>query len=219
LNRANGRLQLFSRPFDYAAFETTLLEAWTRLPLRIIGYSVMPNHWHFVVWPRVGAHDEVSEFFRWLTVTHTQRWHACHGTSGSGHLYQGRFKAFPVQGDEHLHSVLRYVERNPVRARLVERAEMWRWGSLWRRMFGTEEHKHILTNSPAPLGSEWLSHVNAPQSDAELEALRGSLRKGRPYGRDEWAKRAAKNLHLQHTFRSPGRPSKKGTGVICEQEL
>src|SRR3989337_399593 len=86
LNRANGRLRLFKKEADFEAFEQVLTEAWERVPLRILGYTLMGNHWHFVVWPRQGQHEQVSEFFRWLTVTHSQRWHAHHGTSGMGHV-------------------------------------------------------------------------------------------------------------------------------------
>ena len=128
LNRANARITLFEKDEDYAAFERVLDEAHAREPLRLLGYCVMPNHWHMVVWPKRGGDRQVSEFLRWLTVTHTQRWHAHYHTSGSGHLYQGRFKSFPIESDEHLYAVLRYVERNPVRANLIERAEAWRWG-------------------------------------------------------------------------------------------
>ena len=129
LNRANARMTIFEKEADYAAFERVLEEAYAREPLRILGYCVMPNHWHMVVWPKRGADRQVSEFCRWLTVTHTQRWHAHHHTSGTGHLYQGRFKSFPVESDDHLYTVLRYVERNSVRANLVEKAEAWRWSS------------------------------------------------------------------------------------------
>jgi putative transposase len=117
LNRANGRLRLFRKEADYLAFEKVLAQACQRVPLRILGYTIMPNHWHFVVWPRRGHDDEVSEFFRWLTVTHSLRWHAHRNTTGMGHVYQGRFKSFPIEQDEHLSTVLRYVERNPLRAR------------------------------------------------------------------------------------------------------
>ncbi len=141
LNRANCRLRLFRKDADYVAFEQVLAEAHERVPLRILGYAVMSNHWHFVVWPRRGRGQEVSDFFRWLGITHAQRWHAHHGTIGTGHVYQGRFKSFPVASDEHLLSVLRYVERNPLRAGLVKRAEEWRWGSLYRRVHGTPEER------------------------------------------------------------------------------
>src|SRR5208337_3088457 len=95
---------------------------------RLLAYCVMPNHWHLIVWPRQDG--ELSRFVGWLTLTHTQRWHAQRHTRGSGHVYQGRFKSFPVQGDEHFLTACRYVERNALRANLVERAEAWRWCSL-----------------------------------------------------------------------------------------
>jgi putative transposase len=73
LNRANARSTIFKKPADYEAFERVLAEAQERVPLRMLAYCIMPNHWHMVVWPRQGQHSQVSEFFRWLTLTHTQR--------------------------------------------------------------------------------------------------------------------------------------------------
>src|SRR5438105_15248968 len=119
LNRADGRLPIFQKDGDYAALERILAEALAQVPgMRLLAYCAMPNHWHLVVWPQ---HDgDLSEYLRWLTVTHTQRWHAHHHTSGTGPLYQGRFKSFPVQEDEHLLALCRYVERNPLRANMVK---------------------------------------------------------------------------------------------------
>src|SRR3954454_23046547 len=131
LNRGNVRLLIFEDDEDYAAFERTLGEAVTRYDMRLLAYCLMPNHFHLVVWPRLDG--DLTRFMRWLTMTHTQRWHAHRHSAGSGHLYQGRFKSFPVQHDGHLLTVCRYVERNALRAGLVERAQLWRWGSLWRR--------------------------------------------------------------------------------------
>jgi putative transposase len=91
----------------------------------------MPNHWHLLLWPR--RDGELSEILRWITVTHTQRWHAHHRTAGTGPVYQGRFKSFPVQTDAHFLTVARYVERNALRAKLVPRAEDWQWSSIWRQ--------------------------------------------------------------------------------------
>ncbi|HEY8666519.1 MAG TPA: transposase [Tepidisphaeraceae bacterium] len=131
LNRANARRQIFFRDNDSAAFERTLAEALARRPLELFWYCLMPNHWHLVARPKDDG--DLSQFMRWLTVTHTQRWHACHHTSGSGHLYQGRFKSFPVEADQHFLTLCRYVERNALRAGLWPRAQDWRWSSLWRR--------------------------------------------------------------------------------------
>ena len=118
LNRAVGRMRIFGKERDFEAFEEVIEQAKARLPMRVLAWCVMPNHWHFVLWPR--GDGDLSEFMRWLTVTHTQRWHAAHRTAGTGPLYQGRFKSFPIQEDDHLWTVLRYVERNPLRANLVE---------------------------------------------------------------------------------------------------
>ena len=102
LNRANGRLRLLKKDGDFAAFEQLLAEALERVPLRILGYTLVGNHLHFVVWPRQRQDEQVSELFRRFTLTDSQRWHAHHGTSGMGHVYQGRFKSFPIAADEHL---------------------------------------------------------------------------------------------------------------------
>ena len=109
LNRAVARLRLFEKPADYDAFERVLGLARDEHPMRVLGYCLMPNHWHLVLWPRKDG--ELTAFVRWLTHTHSMRWHAHFHTMGGGHLYQGRFKSFPIERDEHLYSVLRYVER------------------------------------------------------------------------------------------------------------
>jgi putative transposase len=185
-----------------------LAEAHQRMPLRILGYTLMGNHWHFIVWPKRGQDRQVSDFFRWLTVTHSQRWHAHHRTAGMGHVYQGRFKSFPIASDEHLLTVLRYIERNALRAKLVSRAEDWRWGSLYLRLHGTPEERSLLTDPPAPLGRLWVDHVNEPQTEAELAAIRQCVTRGQPYGGDAWREKVARQMGLEHTFRPRGRPRK-----------
>jgi putative transposase len=214
LNRANGRLPLFKKPADFIAFEAVVCEALERVPLRILGYVVMSNHWHFVVWPKRGEGKQVSEFFRWLTVTHAQRWHAHHGTAGTGHVYQGRFKSFPIAADEHLLAVLRYVERNPLRAGLVKRAEDYPWGSLSRRVNGAAAAPPPLAALPMPLGSRWVEHVNQPQHPAEVQTIADSIRRGRPYGDATWQTKVAGQLGLEHTLRDRGRPRL----VLTEQD-
>ena len=217
LNRANGRLRLFKKPADYQAFEQVLAEAHERVPLRILGYVVMPTHWHFVVWPGPRHGSRVTDFFRWLTHTHTQRWHAHHGTSGMGHVYQGRFKSFPIAGDEHLLSVLRYVERNPLRAELVRDAEAWRWSSLYRRLSGSADEQALLSDPPVALGKHWRDHVNQPQTDAEEAAIRMSIARGQPYGGATWMAKVTRQLGLEHTLRPRGRPRKKTSSATSEK--
>jgi putative transposase len=206
LNRAVARLPLFEKRGDYEAFERVLGEAQQGTPTRILAYCVMPNHSHFVLWPK--ADDELTAFVRWLTQTHTMRWHAHHHTRGTGHLYQGRFKSFPVQSDEHLYTVLRYVEHNAVRARLVRRAENWMWSSVWRRTRGNSEAQSLLSSWPIALPDDWLARVNQPLTEQEIQAIRHSVTRGTPFGAEVWRKRTAGRLGLNQTLRPRGRPRK-----------
>src|SRR5690242_215643 len=128
LNRANARISMFRNRGEYAAFERALREAHARVPVRLLAYCLMPDHWHLVIWPRKDR--ELSEFMRWLTVTHTRRWHADRDASGAGHLYRGRYRSFPVEPGGPLADVCRYVESNAKRDRKVKRAEAWPWSSL-----------------------------------------------------------------------------------------
>jgi putative transposase len=164
----------------------------------------MPNHWHLVLWPR--RDHELTAFIRWLTHTHTMRWHAHYHSGGSGHLYQGRFKAFPVAEDAHFYQVVRYVERNPLRANLVPRAQAWPWSSLASAAAGLD--RVALDPWPLPRPADWLAHVNRPQTERELEALRRAVQRSCPYGAEDWQARIAKRLGLEHTLRPPGRPKK-----------
>ena len=205
LNRGNGRNDLFHRPDDYSAFERIIAEARDRFPIRLLAYCLMPNHWHMVLWPR--EEGEMTQFLRWLTLTHSQRLHAYRHTTGWGHVYQGRFKSFPIERDQHLLMVLRYVERNALRAGLVERAQDWRWCSLWRRLNGDEQL--LLSDWPIEVSIDWVAHVNEAQSAAELEALRCSVNRGTPYGSDTWRMRTARKLGLEFSLHPRGRPRKE----------
>jgi putative transposase len=208
LNRGVARLPLFEKPGDYDAFERVIALALAKHPTRILAYCLMPNHWHFVLWPKEDG--ELTAFLRWLTHTHTQRWHAHHHTSGTGHLYQGRFKAFPIEADDHLYTVLRYVERNALRAGLVKRAELWRWSSLGGP--NTPSLPSLLHPWPVPRPDDWVRFVNRAQTEAELEAVRRSLVHQQPFGSEAWQQRTAARLGLEYTFRPRGRPKKSKRG-------
>ena len=155
---------------------------------------------------------ELSQFVGWLTLTHTQRWHAHRQSTGSGHVYQGRFKSFPIQEGEHLFTAARYVERNALRANLAPRAENWRWGSLYRWQRGSADDRRLLAPWPMPRPANWLEHVNAPQTDAELAALRRCVNRGSPYGAESWCDRTIRTLGLESTIRPRGRPKKHNNG-------
>jgi putative transposase len=204
LNRANGRLRLFKTEKDFLAFERVLLLAHRRTPIRILDWCVMSNHWHLVLWPE--RDGQLTEFVRWLTLTHAQRWKHAHAAVGHGHLYQGRFKSFPIEQDDHLLTVLRYVERNPVRAALVQQAQRWPWGSCHVRQKRAHALYPLLSAWPALRPSRWLETVNSPQTQADEKRVQESILRNRPAGSEPWVQRMAKALALNHTLRPRGRP-------------
>ena len=206
LNRANARSTLFKTKNDYELFETVLEEAKERIGMRILAYTIMPNHWHFVLYPNNDG--DLSKFVNWLTLTHTQRWHAVHHTIGYGHLYQGRYKSFLCEEDAHFIQLIRYVERNPLRANLVRRAEDWRWGSAWRRANGTPKQKKLLAEWPVPMPRRYATLLHEPQSKNEVEAMRRSIIRGNPFGSEIWSEKTIKKFKLETTVRSRGRPRK-----------
>jgi len=206
INRRVGRWTLFQKDQDYAAFEKVLAESCDRRPMRVVTYCLMPNHWHLILWP---AQDgQLSPFMQWLTTTHMRRWHAHQGTRGTGPVYQGRFRSFPIQQDGHFLAVCRYVERNALRANLVERAEDWPWCGLARRRRQDLASPWLLAAKdwPATPPRNWLAVVNRPQTDEQLAAVRRSVNRGAPYGEPAWQRRAAARLQLQSSLRDPWRP-------------
>jgi putative transposase len=202
LNRGVGRMQIFDGDSDYAAFHRVVQETLRVAPIRICAFCWMPNHWHFVLWPE--RDGDLSAFMQRMTNMHTQRWQRAKGRVGYGHLYQGRFKSFPVESDDHFCRLVRYVERNALRAGLVPRAEDWQWSSVRPRISG--QGALPLAEWPLPKPSDWLAQVNAPQSEAEIEAIRRCLSRGSPYGDMTWVEQTATQLGLQSTLHPRGRP-------------
>jgi putative transposase len=207
LNRGNNRDKIFRKPADYDAFVALLAEAAERFPgVRILCFCLMPNHWHLVLWPTDDG--ELSSFMRWLTNTHVRRYHQHYHTYGHGHVYQGRYKRFPIQLDEHLLAVLRYVEANAKRGKLVDRAERWRWCSLWARRAGGEAAR-MLHPWPVDEPADWRADVNRATPKAQAQAIGQSIRRGRPFGSETWVRRTAARLGLGSSLRPRGRPPKQ----------
>lgn len=204
LNRGNGRAEVFHKDHDYAAFLKLLGQASDRVPMRLLAYCLLPNHFHLVVWTRDDG--DLGRWMQWLLTSHVRRYHRHYDSSG--HVWQGRFKAFPIENDSHLLTVMRYVERNPVRAKAisVRKAERWPWSSIGRTPKDVE--RPALDPGPVPRRKDWLDWVNKPQTEAELRALRESISRGRPFGSESWQRRTAKQLGLESSLRARGRPRK-----------
>ncbi len=205
LNRGVGRRNLFDKPDDFLAFERVILEALRTRPMRVCAYCLMSNHWHFVLWPE--SDGDLPAFMQQLTNTHVKRWKEHRHETGYGHLYQGRYKSFPVQSDEYFYQVVRYVERNALRAKLVKRAEAWPWSSLGCTT-GDKSPIRILSDWPLPRPANWIELVNEPQTESELAALRRCFNRGAPYGDHDWIATTVKQLGLESTLRPRGRPRK-----------
>ncbi len=198
LNRGNAKASLFFDRSDYAAFLKLLVEMREEYLVRLLAYCLMPNHFHLVVQP--DPTGSVSDAMHWVQTAYAARFRAKYRSTG--HIFQGRFKAFPVQTDGHLLTVMRYVERNPVRASLVRKAQSWTWSSAaWR----SRAHDW-LDKSPVPLGDNWTEYVDTPQTSSEVEALRQSVARGTPYGSSSWRSTTARALGLMSTLRPRGRP-------------
>ncbi len=200
LNRGNARKTVFFKDGDYIAFIKLLKEANEQTPMRLLAYCLMPNHFHLVLWPH--RDGDLSSYMAWLMTAHVRRYHQHYHSSG--HIWQGRFRDLPIQEDDHLLIVLRYVERNALRANLVERAQDWRWSSLGPVWEGAP----LLAPGPVRRPTDWLTFVNEPQTDKEVERLRECTRRRRPFGALPWQKQTAARLGLEASLRPRGRPRK-----------
>lgn len=207
INRANGRLQIFNNDEDYILFEQLLLETKELFDMRIIAYVLMPNHFHLILFPKKSG--DLGLFMHRLSNAHTRKVHAQTNTNGSGHLYQGRYKSFLIDNDKYFFAVIKYVERNPVRAKIVGLCENWQWGSAWRRIEGTDQQKKLLDQVSFKFPVNYKNWINTAEEENVLNLIRTSVKKGVPYGREQWVDAMVSRYHLESTLKSPGRPKKK----------
>ncbi len=169
LNRGNNRARVLHDDGDFQDFIARLQNASNRVSMRVLAYCLMPNHFHLVVWP-YGDGDQrkwmqlaLSGYVRDYQIRH----------QSIGHIWQGRFKAFAIENDDHLLAVIRYVERNALRAGLVDFVTGWKWSSI----AGLPEPatKAWLHDWPIVKPEDWLTIVQQPQTEAELAAIRSSI--------------------------------------------
>ena len=204
LNRSNSRVQIFNSDKEYQHFESLLLEGVELIGMRILAYCIMPNHWHLVLYPRNDG--DMSEFLRWVTTTHVRQRRTQTKSVGEGHLYQGAHKSFPIEEDKHLTTVIRYVEQNPLRSKLVLKAEDWQWSFLQRRQRNNVTDSKLLSSLPTELPTNYLESVNTILNDDSLTEVRHSVTKGTPFGSDVWIAKMVEKYNFGNTLRGPGRP-------------
>ena len=211
-NRGNNRADVFGDDADRLAFLEALTKTRDRYPFRLFGYCLMTNHFHLLIRPEAGR--SISRILQSLTVAHTWRYHKQHHTSG--HVWQGRFKSPVIQDDAHLLVVLRYIEANPLRARMVADPALYRWSSYPCHGLGQDDSLlspfpewDELGRTEAERRRRWRAKVRAEQSDAELMSVRKSLLSGRPFGASDWTERMAQRLNIVPIPRPRGRPRKE----------
>ena len=207
INRANARVTIFDNPSDYKLFEEILEEGVNKFGMRILAYIIMPNHWHLVLYPK--NNGDLAKFMGWVSNTHTRRWHTLKKTIGQGHLYQGRYKSFLVQDNSYFLTVVRYVERNALRAKLVKKAENWKWSSAWRRLNGSIEQKKMLSKWPVSEPDDYIIWLNRSQPKEEENKIKGSIIKNIPFGKESWVNKIVDKFGIGQTMRGVGRPKVK----------
>jgi len=210
MNRGVRRLRLFDDSEDYLTFVGCLAKTLELIPVTLYAFCVMPNHFHLVMRPR--GDSDLSHFMKLMTMRHSKRWHRRRRSKGGGAVYQGRFRAFPVQTDHYFYAVCRYVEANPIRAKLVERAEDWPWSSLHQH----ERLKYggILRLEPWPIArpEHWIDLVNAAQNHTEMGQLRKCADSNLPFGAAAWQHAMATLFKTAPSLRPPGpRPNNVGS--------
>jgi putative transposase len=211
LNRGNNRARVFFDETDFQQFLHALAQTKERYPFRLYAYCLMDNHFHLVLQPAAG--QSISRILQSLTVAHT--WHYHKASASSGHVWQGRFKSPVVSADEHLLTVMRYVESNPLRAGMVRDLALYRWSSY--RVHGLGQQLPLVDEVPlwSSLGKTeearqryWRGWLHTPLTERELSAVRRSVTNGRPYGPATWVEQTAARLGLNLAPRRRGRPRK-----------
>jgi putative transposase len=211
LNQGNNRADVFSDDRDRKAFLDALGKTKARYPFRLFGYCLMSNHFHLLLRPESG--QSVGRIMQSLMVAHTWHYHKRYGSVG--HVWQGRFKSPVIQDDRHLLTVLRYIEANPLRARIVKDLASYRWSSFPAHSRGVADplldslpEYESLGRTPAERRARWVRKVQAPQPQTELKRIRECTRTGKPLGEDEWVRTQAETLGIDLNPRPRGRPRK-----------
>ena len=202
LNRGNRKQTVFHKEKDYNEFLELMKKAKEKFPIKIFAFCLMPNHYHFALMPLQA--DHLSKWIHWLLTVHAGRYHFHYQTSG--HIWQNRFKNILVQDDYHFSTVLKYIERNPVRAGFVNSPCDWPWSS-YKESLG-EKLNGLLDERPIKLQTGWEEFVNFPIETKELENLRKCIKLRLPYGDDEWKNEISEKLGIQCFPKPRGRPRK-----------
>jgi len=161
INRSANGMVLFTQPADYRAFLSILGQAFEQHSMRLIAYSMMPNHWHLVLGPTDS--EALSRCIQWVTATHASRLHQRRHPAGDPPVYHGAFNSVEIPAAGHLMHVCRHVERAALQARLVRRAQDWPWASLSERLRPACDLPMV--NAPFLSSRAWADYVNSSRPE------------------------------------------------------
>lgn len=178
--RGNRRLQTFYSDADYLWYLKLLAEAKEKARVDIWAYCFMPNHVHLVVVP-----SKVGGLARLMQHPHRRyAWRVNKRMSWQGHLWQSRFYSCPMD-EEHLFAAVRYVEMNPVRAKLCEDPREWRWSSVHAHLSGQDDDLVDVTPMLERI-QDWKDYLNQSSTNSLVESIRSCSTSGRPAGSDRF---------------------------------
>jgi len=211
INRGNNRGPVFLDADDHKSFLEALDRTRQRYPFRLYGYCLMSNHFHLLLKP--GEGQSISRILQSVSVAHTWRYHKRH--SSSGHVWQGRFKSPVIQDGAHMITVLKYIEANPLRARIVDDLSAYPWSSYPAHAYGRPDplldrlpEYESLGHTASERQIQWRRRLESLQSESELAALRDSVKSGKPIGDPDWVRSHAHSLGIELNPRPRGRPKK-----------
>ena len=196
--RGNRRQQTFFTDEDYAEYRRMLADSCRNCGTEVLAYCLMPNHVHLILVPadEFGLRDALGEAHRRYTrmVNFREGW--------KGHLWQERFHSF-VMDERHLLAAARYVERNPVRARLCARAEDWAWSSAAAH-FARRDDALVAARPLLDLVADWAAFIGAGEDESFNELLRAHASTGRPFGSDSFVESLERQLARSLKRKKPG---------------
>src|SRR3954468_9803360 len=214
LNRGDHREPLFHKPADFHAFLRAVTDTAARIPMRILAYCIMRNHFHFVLWPYAGA--DLPHFMHLLMTIHIARYRRHYPPTSPGHIYQDRYTNVLVETGPSVLRVSRYVEANAFAAHLVPRAEHYQWSSAFA---GAHEiDRPQISEGPIERPANWTEFLNLRTASAERKHIQRCAKRGAPYGSPAWTEHVVKEFNLEHTVRHPGRP-KRGESIVPVREV
>lgn len=202
INRGNRRESVYHDKYDYERFLKLLFDSKEKYNIKIYAYCLMPNHFHLVIYTKYS--ESLSKAMHWISSSYVRYYNKRYKISG--HLWQGRYKSFIVQKESYLLTLLKYVEVNPKRAKIVKRCEDYKYSSAYNRINNIEDE--LINIPPIDLPVNWDKYINDEESKIDIDYIRNSIERQSPLGEELWQVNIAKKYGLESTLNSRGRPRK-----------